>query len=91
MKRGDLVVQFDGSTLLRTVQEKQSELRQSDAEIEQIASPADKNEASAPASFARTNNKEAGEAARVKLRSSATAMKAARSASSSRRIDESPI
>jgi RND family efflux transporter MFP subunit len=28
-------VQFDGSTLLRTVQEKQSELRQADAEIEQ--------------------------------------------------------
>jgi multidrug efflux pump subunit AcrA (membrane-fusion protein) len=32
---GDVVVQFDGSTLLRTVQEKQSELRQADAEIEQ--------------------------------------------------------
>jgi HlyD family secretion protein len=32
---GDIVVQFDGSTLLRTVQEKQSELRQADAEIEQ--------------------------------------------------------
>lgn len=35
VKPGDLVVQFDGSTLLRTVQEKQSELRQADAEIEQ--------------------------------------------------------
>ena len=32
---GDLLVQFDGSTLQRTIQEKQSELRQSDAEIEQ--------------------------------------------------------
>jgi RND family efflux transporter MFP subunit len=35
VKPGDVVVQFDGSTLLRTVQEKQSELRQADAEIEQ--------------------------------------------------------
>ena len=35
VKPGDLVVQFDGSTLLRTIQEKQSELRQADAEIEQ--------------------------------------------------------
>jgi HlyD family secretion protein len=35
VKAGDVVVQFDGSTLSRTVQEKQSELRQSDAEIEQ--------------------------------------------------------
>lgn len=35
VKAGDLVVQFDGSTLMRTVQEKQSELRQADAEIEQ--------------------------------------------------------
>jgi len=35
VKAGDVVVQFDGSTLARTVQEKQSELRQSDAEIEQ--------------------------------------------------------
>ena len=35
VKRGDVVVQFDGSTLMRTVQEKQSELRQADAEIEQ--------------------------------------------------------
>jgi HlyD family secretion protein len=32
---GDVVVQFDGSTLMRTIQEKQSELRQADAEIEQ--------------------------------------------------------
>lgn len=32
---GDVVVQFDGSTLTRTIQEKQSELRQADAEIEQ--------------------------------------------------------
>lgn len=35
VKRGDPVVQFDGSTLRRTVQEKQSELKQADAEIEQ--------------------------------------------------------
>jgi HlyD family secretion protein len=35
VKPGDIVVQFDGSTLLRTVQEKQSELRQANAEIEQ--------------------------------------------------------
>jgi multidrug efflux pump subunit AcrA (membrane-fusion protein) len=35
VKPGDIVVQFDGSTLLRTIQEKQSELRQADAEIEQ--------------------------------------------------------
>jgi len=35
VKPGDIVVQFDGSTLMRTVQEKQSELRQADAEIEQ--------------------------------------------------------
>jgi HlyD family secretion protein len=32
---GDVVVQFDASTLQRTIQEKKSELRQSDAEIEQ--------------------------------------------------------
>jgi multidrug efflux pump subunit AcrA (membrane-fusion protein) len=32
---GDVLVQFDGSTLQRTVQEKQSELKQADAEIEQ--------------------------------------------------------
>ncbi len=35
VKPGDVVVQFDGSTLERTVQEKQSELRAADAEIEQ--------------------------------------------------------
>lgn len=35
VKPGDVLVQFDGSTLLRTIQEKQSELRQADAEIEQ--------------------------------------------------------
>nr|MBA2302763.1 efflux RND transporter periplasmic adaptor subunit [Acidobacteriota bacterium] len=35
VKPGDVVVQFDGSTLQRTIQEKQSELRQADAEIEQ--------------------------------------------------------
>lgn len=32
---GDVLVQFDGSTLQRTIQEKQSELKQADAEIEQ--------------------------------------------------------
>lgn len=37
---GDLLVQFDGSTLRRTVQEKQSELRQADAEIEQTRAQA---------------------------------------------------
>jgi HlyD family secretion protein len=35
VKAGDVVVEFDGSTLRRTMQEKQSELKQSDAEIEQ--------------------------------------------------------
>ena len=35
VKPGDVVVEFDGSTLLRTIQEKQSELKQADAEIEQ--------------------------------------------------------
>ena len=35
VKAGDVVVQFDGTTLRRTIQEKQSELRQADAEIEQ--------------------------------------------------------
>ena len=35
VKAGDLLVQFDGSLLQRTVQEKQSELRQAEAEIEQ--------------------------------------------------------
>jgi len=37
---GDLLVQFDGSTLQRTVEEKQSELRQADAEIEQARAQA---------------------------------------------------
>ena len=40
VKAGDLVVQFDGSTLQRTIQEKQSELRQSDAEIDQAKAQA---------------------------------------------------
>src|SRR5687768_12376591 len=40
VKPGDLLVQFDGSTLQRTIQEKQSELRQSDAEIEQARAQA---------------------------------------------------
>jgi multidrug efflux pump subunit AcrA (membrane-fusion protein) len=35
VKAGDVVVEFDGSTLRRTMQEKQSELKQADAEIEQ--------------------------------------------------------
>jgi multidrug resistance efflux pump len=35
VKPGEVVVEFDPSTLRRTVQEKQSELRQADAEIEQ--------------------------------------------------------
>jgi HlyD family secretion protein len=35
VKAGEVVVQFDGSLLQRTVQEKKSELRQADAEIEQ--------------------------------------------------------
>ena len=35
VKAGDVVVEFDGSTLKRTIEEKQSELRQVDAEIEQ--------------------------------------------------------
>jgi HlyD family secretion protein len=35
VKAGDIVVEFDGSTLRRTMQEKQSELRQAEAEIEQ--------------------------------------------------------
>ena len=35
VKAGDVVVQFDGSLLQKTVQEKQSEVRQADAEIEQ--------------------------------------------------------
>jgi HlyD family secretion protein len=40
VKPGDLVVQFDGSTLQRTVQEKRSELKQADAEIEQAQAQA---------------------------------------------------
>jgi RND family efflux transporter MFP subunit len=35
VKAGDVVVQFDGTTLQRTIQEKQSELKQASAEIEQ--------------------------------------------------------
>ena len=35
VKPGDVVVQFDPTTLQRTIQEKQSELKQADAEIEQ--------------------------------------------------------
>ena len=35
VKAGEVVVKFDGSTLQRTIQEKQSELKQSEAEIEQ--------------------------------------------------------
>jgi multidrug efflux pump subunit AcrA (membrane-fusion protein) len=35
VKEGDVVVEFDGSTLKRTMQEKQSELKQAEAEIEQ--------------------------------------------------------
>jgi HlyD family secretion protein len=35
VKPGDLLVQFDPSTLQRTIQEKQSEVKQADAEIEQ--------------------------------------------------------
>lgn len=40
VKPGDVVVQFDGSTLQRTIQEKQSELRSADAEIEQTRAQA---------------------------------------------------
>ena len=35
VKAGDIVVEFDASTLRRTMQEKQSELKQAEAEIEQ--------------------------------------------------------
>jgi HlyD family secretion protein len=35
VKAGDVVVQFDGTTLQRTIQEKDSELKQANAEIEQ--------------------------------------------------------
>jgi HlyD family secretion protein len=37
---GEVVVQFDGSALRRTIEEKQSELRQADAEIEQARAQA---------------------------------------------------
>ena len=37
VKAGDVVVEFDGSTLRRTMQEKQSELKQAAAEIEQAS------------------------------------------------------
>jgi multidrug efflux pump subunit AcrA (membrane-fusion protein) len=40
VKAGDIVVQFDGTTLERTIQEKQSELKQANAEIEQTAAQA---------------------------------------------------
>lgn len=40
VKPGDVVVRFDGSTLQRTIQEKQSELRQADAEIDQARAQA---------------------------------------------------
>jgi HlyD family secretion protein len=40
IKAGDVVVDFDGSTLRRTMQEKQSELKQADAEIEQAIAQA---------------------------------------------------
>jgi multidrug efflux pump subunit AcrA (membrane-fusion protein) len=40
VKSGDVLVQFDGSTLQRTIQEKQSELRQAEAEIEQTRAQA---------------------------------------------------
>jgi HlyD family secretion protein len=40
VKPGDVVVEFDGSTLKRTMQEKQSELKQADAEIEQASAQA---------------------------------------------------
>jgi HlyD family secretion protein len=37
VKPGDVVVEFDGSTLQRTILEKQSEVKQADAEIEQVS------------------------------------------------------
>lgn len=40
VKAGDVVVEFDGSNLRRTMQEKQSELKQAEAEIEQAAAQA---------------------------------------------------
>jgi multidrug efflux pump subunit AcrA (membrane-fusion protein) len=40
VEAGDVVVQFDGSMLQRTIEEKKSELRQADAEIEQARAQA---------------------------------------------------
>ena len=40
VKAGDIVVEFDASTLRRTMQEKQSELKQAEAEIEQATAQA---------------------------------------------------
>jgi RND family efflux transporter MFP subunit len=40
VKPGDVLVEFDASTLRRTIQEKQSELKQAEAEIEQAAAQA---------------------------------------------------
>jgi multidrug efflux pump subunit AcrA (membrane-fusion protein) len=40
VKAGEVVVQFDGTTLQRTIQEKQSELKQANAEIEQATAQA---------------------------------------------------
>lgn len=40
VKPGDVVVVFDGATLQRTIQEKQSEVKQADAEIEQAQAQA---------------------------------------------------
>jgi HlyD family secretion protein len=40
VKPGDVLVQFDGTTLQRTIQEKQSEVKQADAEIEQARAQA---------------------------------------------------
>ena len=40
VKAGDVVVEFDASTLQRTMQEKQSELKQAEAEIEQATAQA---------------------------------------------------
>lgn len=36
VKPGDVLVRFDGTTLQRTIQEKRSEVKQADAEIEQV-------------------------------------------------------
>ena len=40
IKAGEIVVQFDGTTLQRTIQEKESELKQANAEIEQASAQA---------------------------------------------------